>query len=307
MAVDLLWMGWGFNPAIDKAEADPPEPPPVAAMHDLTADGGRVIGVGGLEPNTASRWRLADARGHEQPSVERTARLWYALGGGATASTEAVDPSEPRTPRLLDTFGVRAVLVDRRVDVPSLRDDRIAYDGPGGFVLEHRTALPPAFVAYGWRPAASVEAGLFGVAGGTTAQARDTPVIETSRRAAGRRPARGDARARHRAERHQRHDRGRRAAGRSPGAAGHVLSRLGGDRRRARRPRSKPPTSRSGPCRSRRAGTRCASSTGRRACAGAIISPVALVALLAMSFAAAVVLVDMLQLRCAAGPSLNYR
>jgi hypothetical protein len=179
VAVDLLWMGWGFNPAIDKAEADPPEPPPVAAMHDLTADGGGVIGVGGLEPNTASRWRLADARGHEQPSVERTARLWYALGGGATASTEAVDPSEPRTPRLLDTFGVRAVLVDRRVDVPSLRDDPIAYDGPGGFVLEHRTALPPAFVAYGWRPAASIAAGLFGVAAGTTEQARDQPVIET--------------------------------------------------------------------------------------------------------------------------------
>jgi hypothetical protein len=179
VAVDLLWMGWGYNPAIDKAQADPPEPPPVAAMHDLTADGGRVTGVGGLEPNTASRWQLADARGHEQPSVERTVRLWYALGGGATASTEAVSPDEPRTPRLLDTFGVRAVLVDRRVRVPSLRGDRIAYDGPGGFVLEHRTALPPAFVAYGWRPVASVEAGLFGVAAGTTGQARDEPVIET--------------------------------------------------------------------------------------------------------------------------------
>lgn len=179
-AVDLLWMGWGFNPAIDKAQADPPEPPAVAAMHDVTASGGRVVGVGGLEPNTASRWQLFDARGHEQPAVDRTVRLWYALGGGATASTEAVAPTEARTPHLLDTFGVRAVLVDRRVGVPPLRADRIAYDGPGGFVLEHRTALPPAFVAYGWRPVPSVEAGLFGVAGGTTAQARDTPVIETS-------------------------------------------------------------------------------------------------------------------------------
>ena len=179
-AADLLWMGWGFNPAIDKAQADPPEPPAVAAMHDLTASGGRVVGVGGLEPNTASRWRLFDARGHEQPPVDRTVRLWYALGGGATASTEAIAPTEARTPHLLDTFGVRAVLVDRRVDVPPLRADRIAYDGPGGFVLEHRTGLPPAFVAYGWRPVTSVEAGLFGVAGGTTAHARDTPVIETS-------------------------------------------------------------------------------------------------------------------------------
>jgi hypothetical protein len=175
-ALDLLWMGWGFNPAIDMAQAAPPQPPAVAAMRAL---GGRVVGVGGLEPNTASRWRLADARGHEQPSVDRTVQLWYALGGGASASTEAVDPTEARTPRLLDTFGVRAVLVDRRVAVPPLRGDPIVYDGPGGFVLDHRTALPLAYVAYTWRPSARVAESLFRVAAGTTAQARDAPVIET--------------------------------------------------------------------------------------------------------------------------------
>jgi hypothetical protein len=142
--------------------------------------GGRVVGIGGLEPNTASRWVLADARGHEQPSVDRTVRLWYALGGGASASTEAVNPTEPRTRRLLDTFGVRAVLVDRRVDVPPLRGDPIVYDGPGGFVLDHRTALPLAYVAYGWRRSARIEESLFRVAAGTTAEARDAPVIETS-------------------------------------------------------------------------------------------------------------------------------
>jgi hypothetical protein len=175
-AIDLLWMGWGFNPAIDKAQAMPPTPPAVVAMRRL---GGRVVGVGGLEPNTASRWELADARGHEQPSVDRTVRLWYALGGGANASTEAVKGAEPRTPRLLDTFGVRAVLADRRVQVPPLRGDRIVYDGPGGFVLDHRTALPLAYVAYSWRRSAGVDQSLFGVALGATAQARDAPVIET--------------------------------------------------------------------------------------------------------------------------------
>jgi hypothetical protein len=175
-ALDLLWMGWGFNPAIDKAQAEPPEPPAVAAMRQL---GGRVVGIGGLEPNTASRWDLADARGHEQPSVERTVRLWYALGGGATASTEAVNPAEPRTPHLLDIFGVRAVLVDRRVQVPPLRGDPIVYDGSGGFVLDHRTALPLAYVAYGWQPSARFEESLLRVAAGRTRQARDTPVIET--------------------------------------------------------------------------------------------------------------------------------
>jgi hypothetical protein len=157
--------------------------------------GGRSVGVGGLEPNTASRWNLADARGHEQPSVDRTAALWHALGGGATVSTEAVNPADPRTPRLLDTFGVRAVLVDRRVQVPSLGGDRIAYDGPGGLVLEHRTALPLAYVAYSWRPSARVEASLFGVAAGTTAQARDEPMVETADRSpAGDPPAATPAR-----------------------------------------------------------------------------------------------------------------
>jgi hypothetical protein len=175
-AVDLLWLGWGFNPAIDKAQAEPPTPPAITAMRQI---GGRVAGIGGLEPNTASRWELADARGHEQPSVDRTLRLWHALGGGATAGTEAVDPTDPRTPRLLDTFGVRAVLVDRRVEVPPLRGDRIAYDGPGGFVLEHRTALPLAYVAYGWRRTGRFEESVLGLAAGTTAQARDAPMIET--------------------------------------------------------------------------------------------------------------------------------
>ena len=159
-------------------------------------------------------------------------RLWYALGGGATASTEAVAPTEARTPHLLDTFGVRAVLVDRRVGVPPLRADRIAYDGPGGFVLEHRTALPPAFVAYGWRPVPSVEAGLFGVAGGTTAQARDTPVIETSDAPPpGEPPAATPARVTERTDTSVTLDVEARRAGRLV-AAGHVLSRLEGDGRR---------------------------------------------------------------------------
>jgi hypothetical protein len=90
-----------------------------------------------------------------------------------------VNPAEPRTPRLLDMFGVRAVLVDRRVQVPTLRGDPIAYDGPGGFVLDHRTALPLAYVAYGWQRSARVEESLLRVVAGTTRQARDTPVIET--------------------------------------------------------------------------------------------------------------------------------
>jgi hypothetical protein len=184
--VDLLVMGWGYNPAISKEQADPPTPPAVDVMRRLTADGGRVVGIDALEPNMASRWELSDARGHEQPPVERTTRLWYALGGGASPSTLAVVPQDRRTPRLLDLFGVRAVLLDRSalrgtelIGAPPLQYDPIAYNGAGGVVLEHRSALPPAFVAYRWRRSANLNESLLHLALGTSSQAREDPVIET--------------------------------------------------------------------------------------------------------------------------------
>jgi hypothetical protein len=173
-------MGWGFNPAIDKSQAAPAPTRAIATLRQLTADGHRVVGIDGLEPNTASRWGLLDARGHEQPSVARTAALWYGLGGGALPSTEAINPTDPRTPRLLDAFGVRAVLVAPTTDVPPLRGDRVAYRGPDGVVLEHASALPVAYVAYGWRRSASRNESLLRLAVGTTADARDAPVIETA-------------------------------------------------------------------------------------------------------------------------------
>jgi Bacterial membrane protein YfhO len=187
VAVDLLVMGWGYNPAITTEQAEPPTPRAAEVMRGLTAGGARVVGIDALEPNTASRWGLADARGHEQPAVERTTGLWYALGGGASASTEAVDPQNPRTPQLLDVFGVRAVLLDpsalrgsELVGVPPLRDDPIAFAGPGGVVVENPSALPPAFVTYRWRSSSGLSESLLLTAVRSSRQARDEPVIETS-------------------------------------------------------------------------------------------------------------------------------
>jgi hypothetical protein len=58
-------------------------------LRRLSADGGGVTAIGGLVPNTTSRWGLGDARGHEQPVVERTTKLWFALGGGIGDGTVA--------------------------------------------------------------------------------------------------------------------------------------------------------------------------------------------------------------------------
>ena len=129
-ALDLLTLVQGYNPAITQAQASPPTPPAVTVMRRLTAGGGRVVGVNGLEPNTASRWGLDDARGHEDPSVGRVSLLWSVLGGGVEENAPGVNIFDPRTPKLLDVFGVRAVLLP-----PSARDS----------VLRSRARLRVAF------------------------------------------------------------------------------------------------------------------------------------------------------------------
>ena len=179
-ALDLLTITAGYNPAISRAEASPPQPPAVAALRRATANGGRVVGVQAMQPNTASRWDLEDARGHEQPTVGRVALLWTALGGGAELNAPGVNLADPRSQKLLDVFGVRAVLLPPAVSRSSLPDTQVEYSGPGGVVVSNPGALPPAFVAYGWRASQGRTASALLMAAGTARQARDAPVIETA-------------------------------------------------------------------------------------------------------------------------------
>ena len=173
-ALDLVVMGWGFNPAIDKAQADPPEPHAVAVMRRI---GGRVAAAGGLEPNSASRWGLRDVLGHEQPGVERYGLTWAFLGGSATVSTEAIDPADPRTPKLLDLFGVRALLLPAgTIARPPL--GRVVDAGPGGTVAERPTALPEAFVAHGWRASDGLATSIGLLAQRSARASRDAPAVE---------------------------------------------------------------------------------------------------------------------------------
>ncbi len=159
VAADLLVVAWGFNPLIPKDQAEPAAPPPVGALSRLSTDGRRMVGVGGMTPNTASRWGLEDARGHEQPRVERTSRLWRALGGGLGDGTEAVDAADPGTPRLLDQFGVGAVLTNRlAAAAPEVRKrlgDGVALSGAGGVVIARATR----FRAPSWPTAGELRPG----------------------------------------------------------------------------------------------------------------------------------------------------
>ncbi|HEY1595827.1 MAG TPA: YfhO family protein, partial [Thermoleophilaceae bacterium] len=142
VALDLLAMGWGYNPAIPKSQADPARPQAIAAAQFVAGGtGGRVTGIGALEPNTASRWGLRDARGHEDPVVERSQKLWLDLSGGITTALFGGTPSAATTARPLDVFGVSAVVLgppgsdlERRL-APALPGTRVAYSGPGAVVL----------------------------------------------------------------------------------------------------------------------------------------------------------------------------
>jgi hypothetical protein len=181
-ALDLLTIVGGYNPAIAQAQASPRVPPAVLVMRRLTAGSGRVVGIDGLEPNTASLWDLDDARGHEDPTVGRIAILWSALGGGLELNSLGIDPGDPRSQKLLDVFGVRAVLLTRSARVNSKLRSRlgpIAYAGPGGVVVSNPEALPRAFVAYHWRTSPGRRPSALLMASSTAQQARDDPVIET--------------------------------------------------------------------------------------------------------------------------------
>lgn len=189
VALDLIAMGWGYNPAIPESQADPARPPAIAAAQLLTgAGGGRVMGIGALEPNTASRWGLRDASGHEDPVVERPQKLLLELSGGINTALFGGTPSAATSARPLDIFGVDALVLgppgsglERRI-AAALPGSRVAYSGPGAVVLSNPGALPPAFVAYRWRPSSGLDDSLRMMAASTPAQARDDPVIETADR-----------------------------------------------------------------------------------------------------------------------------
>ena len=85
-----------------------------------------------------------------------------------------LDPTVPEAPKLLDVFGVRAVLSSGLAE----RGYPVEYTGPDGVVLGNPTALPRAFVAYRWRESPSVEGSVSLIAAGTSAEARELPVLE---------------------------------------------------------------------------------------------------------------------------------
>jgi hypothetical protein len=150
IAVDLLRVDVGFNPAIATPAAVQPTTP---ALSYLTAhrpsrfagvNGTNLLGLPPLAPNVAISYRLYDARGYDFPVDRRFARLW--------SENVAPVPPEPRfsfpepTPRALRALGllsVSSIVTDAGSDHPGLRP---AYDGADATIYSNPYALPRAFV-----------------------------------------------------------------------------------------------------------------------------------------------------------------
>ncbi len=181
VALDLLAMGWGYNPAIAQAQADPPVPTAVQVMRRLTADGGASTGIESMTPNTAARWDLRDIHAYEDPWIKRRVALAGAFGSADDRGVVSLAPGDPRTPKALDVYGVGAVLLPRvppKLAAP-LNRAPVVYAGQDGVVLRNPDALPLGFVAYRWRPSPSMVGSVLLLAAGSARQALQEPVIET--------------------------------------------------------------------------------------------------------------------------------
>jgi hypothetical protein len=166
---DLVSIGRGYHPAVQESLVDPPLPASVRFLQ--RAEGGTYL------PNLSQRFQTRDAREHELPAVERTHRLWRALGGAGEGSTDQVKiyPVEPGTDLLADTFSVRFLYSETLAGSP-----RPGYAPVAGQsrIVENLDALPRAWVAHSWRVADGLDSALRLVAASSSRQLRASPAIE---------------------------------------------------------------------------------------------------------------------------------
>jgi hypothetical protein len=176
VALELVSLNRGYNPAVEKSWVDPPLPTSVRYLqrvqgHGRIAADGEVLG-----PNTASRYGLRDARTHALPVVERYSRLWNALGGTGFQRT-LLNPDANVASRAVDVFGVSYVLAPGR-PVGMGTAGPVPFVGQGGPVVRNPDALPRAYVAYGWQRVGDLPTAVAAIAALDAKRIRDFPLVE---------------------------------------------------------------------------------------------------------------------------------
>ncbi len=175
-AFDLIALDRPYHGAIPQSEANPPVPSAIRYLQAHVGDA-RVIGnVTALPANLAERYGLKDARaGVDLPFPSRYADLWTRLDGQG-GDERSYDIRTPRAQLLADVFAARYVLLSPGDTVPGWLAP--VFRSAGGTVAENPTALPRAWVAYGWRQAYAEPNSVAETALSTRAQLERSPVIE---------------------------------------------------------------------------------------------------------------------------------
>jgi hypothetical protein len=179
VAVDLITLDRGFQPAIPLSRVDPPTPPALAYLEAHQGDQ-RISGTfakptPALLPDLAERYGLRDIQTYDVPKTNRFRALWAGLGQDP-GDLSWWDPTVSRAHAALDLFAVRYVLL-----APGMRSPpwlKPVFRQGNETVAENPTALPRAWVSYRWRTAANDGVALAQTLSSSTTELLRAPVIE---------------------------------------------------------------------------------------------------------------------------------
>jgi len=176
VSADLVSLDRSYHPRIPLSQANPPVPAAIRFLQTHQGHARVVASATTMPPNVAERYGLRDARtGSDVLFTRRYLDLWTGLGG-VGAGEKFFLAYSPQAQRLASLFAIRYVLIPPAERFPGWLQP--ALTTPGGTVGLNRTALPRAWVAYGWRPAAGRSQALAMTVAASTTQALDSPVIE---------------------------------------------------------------------------------------------------------------------------------
>jgi hypothetical protein len=182
-AADLVSMGRGFHPTVEKARAVP-VPPEALRVLDGRLGTGRVAGPDrSFAANLAEVYGLYDMRVEDVPELKRYSFLYSGLGGTVIPGFgRSLYPAQAaQVERLLRVFRVTMVVDGGTTPAPATGYRRILRRRGQG-VLEAERPLPRAWVAYGWRPSSGLSDSLRRTLASSSAELETSPVVEGLRR-----------------------------------------------------------------------------------------------------------------------------
>ncbi len=173
---DLGTIDRNYHGALPKSWAAPPAPAQIAWLRSHQGTERVTATDYAAPPDTLVSYGLRDMRvGIDIPYPQRFSDLWAALGG-SNADLDFFFGASPLAHRLADIFATRYVLVPTGGVIPKWL--HVVERAPGGVVGVNRTALPRAWVAYGWQPSSGRAQDLAQTVASSTATLKRRPVIE---------------------------------------------------------------------------------------------------------------------------------